>query len=79
MGSGCIIGAGASVFKDMTETMSVILDKQRAISDETQRPENALNHGQTGTTKMKLQTTCDSEIIYPDLCLPVAENYRISN
>ena len=61
-----------------------------ALSSEAQRPEgsltdNVLTCGQivgssnVGEFKTRSQTTYDTKDIYPDLYLPVAENFRISD
>ena len=76
----------------MTETMLTALDKQMALSDTTQQPESSslskfLIHRQTSShSKIKskesrtipMSTTREKDK-YPDLYLPVAENYKISN
>ena len=40
--SGHIIGEGAVIFTDMTETMLTTLDQQMALSSKTQKPEGSL-------------------------------------
>ena len=40
--SGHIIGEGAAIFMDMTETMLTTLDLQMALSTEAQKPEGSL-------------------------------------
>ena len=88
--SGHIIGEGAAIFTDMTETMLTALDQQMALSGEAQKPEgsladNFLTTGQLiGSSKVgeswtRSQTAHDTKDIYPDLYLLVAENYRISD
>ena len=88
--SGHIIGEGAAVFTDMTETMLTALDQQMALSSEAQKSEgsltdNVLTSGQivsssnVGEFQTRSQITHDTKDIYPDLYLPVAENYRISD
>ena len=42
MSSGHIIGEGAAIFTDMTETMLTALDQQMALSSEAQKPEGSL-------------------------------------
>ena len=37
-----IIGEGAAIFTDMTETMLTTLDQQMALSSEAQKPEGSL-------------------------------------
>ena len=88
--TGHIIGEGAAIFIDMTETMLTALDQQMALSSEAQKPEgsltdNVLTPGQIvgssniGEFKTRSQTAHDTKDIYPDLYLLVAENYKISN
>ena len=74
----------------MTETMLNALDQQMAMSSEAQKPEGSLSGNNmiarqlTGDNQMRemqgrTQITSDPKDIYPDLYLPVAENYRISD
>ena len=88
--TGHIIGEGATIFTDMTETMLTALDQQMALSSKVQKPEgsltdNVLIPGQIvgssnlGEFKTRSQTTHDTKDMYPDLYLLVTENYRISD
>ena len=88
--SGHIIGEGAAIFADMTETMLTALDQQMALSTEAQRPEGSLTdnimttgqlvgNNQVGESQARTQVTPNTKDTYPDLYLPVAENYRISD
>ena len=86
--SGHIIGEGAAIFMGMTETMLTALDEQMAMSSDVQKPEGSINDmiaiqltgdNQVGETPVRTQVTSDTKDIYPDLYLPVAENYRISD
>ena len=90
LSTGHIIGEGAAIFTDMTETMLTTLDQQMALSREAQKPEGSLTDNvltpgwivgsnNIGELKTRSQTTHDTKDIYPDLYLPVAENYKISN
>ena len=77
--SGHIIGEGATIFTDMTETMLDALDQQMVLPSDVQKPEspfidNALTVGQT-----RSQVASGTRDSYPDLYLPVVENYRISD
>ena len=74
----------------MTETMLTALDQQMALSGEAQKPEGSLTSnvltprqisGSSNIEKSKTtpQTGNEIEDKYPDLYLPVAANYRISN
>ena len=85
--TGHIIGEGAAIFTDMTETMLTALDQQMALSSEAQKPEgsltdNVLTPGQKvgssniGEFKTRSQTANETKDIYPDLYLPVTENYK---
>ena len=87
--SGHIIREGAAIFMDMTETMLTALDQQMALSTEAQKPKGSLidnivttlqltGRHQVGKSSARTQMTCDTKDIYPDLYLPVMENYRIS-
>ena len=88
--TGHIIGEGAAIFTDMTETMLTTLDQQMVLSSKTQQPEgsltdNVLTSGQivssskVGEFQTRSQTIHNTKDIYPDLYLPVADNYRISD
>ena len=88
--SGLIIGEGAAIFTDMTETMLTTLDQQMALSTEAQKPEGSLannivttghltGNDQVGESHARVQVTPGIKDIYPDLYLPVAENYKISD
>ena len=53
VGVGHILGEGAAIFTDMTETMLAALDKQMALSDIAQDPEgSSLNKLLTLQTKI---------------------------
>ena len=77
--SGDIISEGPTIFMDMTETVLDTLDQQVVLSSKAQKPEsplmdNALTAGQTRSHR-----TSNTRDSYPDLYLPVVENYGISN
>ena len=74
--SGHIIGEGATILMDMTETMLDALDQKMVMSTEVQKPESSVTDN-TGQTRS--QTTSDTKDSYPDLYLPVVENYKISD
>ena len=75
-----IIGEGAAIFTDMTETILDTLDQQMAMTPHTQQSkglspiDNQMKGIQGGNT-----TTSDQKESYPDLFLPVVENYRVSD
>ena len=71
--SGHIIGEGATIFTDMTETMLDALDQQMVLSAEAQKPESSLTDN---TGQIRSQVTSDTKDSYPDLYLPVVENYK---
>ena len=79
-----IIGEGAAIFTDMTETILDALDKQMIVSPGSQQiTEDIPNkNGQKiidpNTQSMKSETFTQKEE-YPDLFLPIRENYRISD
>ena len=74
--SGHIIGKGAAIFSDMTETMLDALDWKMVLSAEAQKPESSLTDNAGQTRSQVMSQTKDS---YPDLYLPVVENYKISD
>ena len=74
--SGHIIGEGAAIFTDMTETILDVLDWQMVLSEEAQEPESSLTDN-TGQTRSQVMS--DTKDSYPDLYLPVVENYKISD
>ena len=75
-----IIGEGAAIFTDMTETILNALDQQIAMTSDTQQSKglSPIDNQMKGT-QGRTQTTSDWEKNYPDLFLPVVENYRISD
>ena len=88
--SGHIIGEGAAIFTNMTKTILTALDQQMAMSSDAQKPEGSSNgnnmtarqltgDNQVGEMQARIQITSGIKDIYPDLYLPVAENYRISD
>ena len=87
--TGYILGEGAAIFTDMTETMLTTLDQQMALSGKAQKPKYSLmsntlisgqisSHSNTGESKIIPRSTDKIGDQYPDLYLPVAENYKIS-
>ena len=84
-----IIGEGAVSFTDMTETMLTALDQQMAMSSDIHKLEGLLignnmasrqltGDNQVEKTQGRTQITSDPKI-YPDLYLPVPENYKMSD
>ena len=76
-----IIGEGAAIFMDMTETILDILDKQIATSPGSQQQTKglSLNGNQTEMIKSKEPKPPPQKEDYPDLFLPIMENYSISD
>ena len=84
-----IIGEGAAIFTDMTETILKTLDQCLAMSSGVQKPEGLpigedvtirqIGDDQMDKTQGRTQQTSDPKERYPDLFLPVAENHRISD
>ena len=79
-----IIGEGAAIFTDMTETILDVLDKQVIASPGSQQitkdipnkdDQKILDHSTQG---IRPETFTQKED-YPDLFLPIRENYRISD
>ena len=75
-----IIGEGAAIFTDMMETILNALDQQMFITPDTQQSkglspiDSQMKGIQGGNT-----ITSDQKESYPDLFLPVVDNYRISD
>ena len=66
-----IIGEGAAIFTDMTETILNTLDQQMAMpSDEQKLKDFLLGDNQMKETQSKIQITSER---YPDLFLPVVK------
>ena len=87
--SSKIIGEGAAIFTDMTETILNTLDQCLVMSSDVQKPEGLpigedvtirqIGNDQMDKTQGRTQQSSDSKERYPDLFLPVAENHRISD
>ena len=74
-----IIGEGAAIFTDMTEMILDVLDKQVVASPGSQQHTKTLSH----KSDQKEMVQSEEPIVstqkeYPDLFLPIRENYRIS-
>ena len=76
--SSDIIGDGAAIFTDMTETILDVLDKEIAMSPGSQQQAKG-NDNQTELVKGKEPKASPQKEDYPDLFLPIKENYRISD
>ena len=75
-----IIGEGAAIFTDMTETILNALDQQMAMTPDTQQSKGLSPiDNQMKEIQGRNPTTSDQKESYPDLFLPVVENYRISD
>ena len=84
-----IIGEGAAIFMDMTETILNTLDQCLAMLSDVQKLEGLpigkdmtirqIGDDQMDKTQGRTQQTSDPKERYPDLFLPVAENHRISD
>ena len=109
VGAGHLLGKGAAIFRDMTETMLAALDKQMVLPDTVQKPESSSLNNFLASESISSQSeirpkvpdvsayppntssistedpksmpisSTKGEDRYPDLYLPVTENYRISN
>ena len=77
-----IIGEGAAIFTDMTETILDALDKQVIASPGSQPKDMPHKDDQeiidSNTQGIRSETFTQKED-YPDLFLPIRENYRISD
>ena len=75
-----IIGEGAAIFTDMIETILDVLDKQVAMSPDAQQTKGlSLSDNQMKGTQGKKSKPSIQKEGYPDLFLPIVENYRISD
>ena len=75
-----IIGECAAIFTDMMETILNALDQQMAIPPDTQQSKGLSPIGsQMKGIQGRNTTTSDQKERYPDLFLPVVENYRIGD
>ena len=79
-----IIGEGAAVFTDMTETILDALDKQVVASPGSQQlPIEKLHRGDQESLDSSIPgiglESYNQKKAYPDLFLPIRENYRISD
>ena len=75
-----IIGEGAAIFTDMTETILDALDQQMAMTPDNQQMKglSPLDNQMKGI-QGRNPTTSNQKESYPDLFLPVVESYRISD
>ena len=75
-----IIGEVAAIFTDMTETILNVWDKQIAMAPDAQRSKGlSASDNQIKGIQGGKPTTSNQKEGYPDLFLPVVENYRISD
>ena len=75
-----IIGEGAAIFTDMMETILNVLDQQIAMTPDTQQSKGlSPSDNQIEGIQGGKPTTSNQKEGYPDLFLPVVENYRISD
>ena len=75
-----IIGEGAAIFTDMTETILNALDQQMAMKSDTQQSKGlSPSDNQMKGIQGSRTTTSNQKEGYPDLFLPVVENYRVSD
>ena len=75
-----ITGEGAAIFTDMMETILNVLDKEIAMTpDKQQSKELSPSDNQMKGLQGRKPTTSNQKEGYPDLFLPVVENYRISD
>ena len=74
-----IIGEGAAIFTDMTETILNILDKEIAMAPDMQQSKGLSSSDNQIKWKQGGKPTTSNQKGYPDLFLPVVGNYRISD
>ena len=73
-----IIGEGAAIFTDMMEAILDTLDHQVAMVPDTQQVLLPIDN-QVKEIQSRKPATSNQKERYPDLFLPIAENYRISD
>ena len=75
-----IIREGAAIFTDMMETILNVLDQQIAMAPDIQQSKGlSPSDNQMKGIQGRKPTTANQKEGYPDLFLPVVENYRISD
>ena len=75
-----IFGEGAAIFTDMTEMILHVLDQQVAMTPDVQQSEGfSPSDNQIKGLQGRKPMTSNQKEGYPDLFLPVVENYRISD
>ena len=76
-----IFGEGAAIFMDMMETILDVLDKQVATSPGSQQPTKGLpsKDDQKEMVQSIEPGISTQKEDYPDLFLPIMENYRVSD
>ena len=75
-----IIGECAAIFTDMTVTILNVLDQQIAMAPDTQQAKGlSPSDSQIKGLEGRKPPTSNQKEGYPDLFLPVVENYRISD
>ena len=75
-----IIGEDAAIFTHMTEMILNALDQQMAMTPDTQQSKSLSPiDNQMKGIQGRNTTTSNQKESYPDLFLPVVENYRISD
>ena len=78
--SSDIIGEGAAIFTDMTEMILDVLDKQMVMSPGSQQHTNNLSSKSNQKEMVQSEEPrVSAQKDYPDLFLPIRENYRISD
>ena len=88
VGAGHIIGEGAAIFTDMTETMLTTLDEQMVLSDTAQKPKGSSlskfptprkisSHDDIRSRECRTMpmSITREEGQYPDLYLPIDTSY----
>ena len=73
-----IIGEGATIFTDMTDTMLNVLDRRMAVTAQAQELENSLAENAFAIGQPRQNMTGYMKDLNPDWFLPVKGNPRIS-
>ena len=67
--TGHILGEGAVIFTDMTETMLTVLDQQMALLGEAQKPKGSLTSNILTPDKYLVVATLGNPKLYPRLLI----------
>ena len=74
--TGHILGEGAAIFTDMTETVLITLDQQMALSGEVQKPKGSLTRAiPLSLDKYLVIVMLENPELYQDLLIRLEDQY----